>query len=589
MQGIEVQDKHTHKKSIRKIPPSIIKNCYGLAVFTSMRSGIAPLGGAGGAGLVVAHNPETGWWSPPASISPNTFAAGLILGVDIYDCVLILNSPKAIETFKTHKVTLGADIAVAAGPWGAGAAMESGKERVAVFSYVKSRGLYAGVEAVGQVFLSRFDENERVYHWPGVKAGDILTGHVKMPREAKPFIVALEDAACGKAQMREGPPPEDPMFRIAPLAAAITLDDGEVLKLPPTPEQTDGHEYESDPETQKVIRRMTLPSNFSPPPVEKAWTPPLPPPRHGSGAGALHHPKPIVKGGPLPTLPPRRKPMADSASSSPLSGSPILPPRRSIEMPPTPTSPGSPASTAPAVASKPPPLPPRSRNRPPSMAIPPTPVSPTSPLVAAERAHDVADASRDAHSVNTHDIPAIPEFTDVPLETPSTEIPAPEFTGHSSPEIMNVADLDSESARPSYAPAHVPATAQRELEHEDERETELEQHLAAEHATAQEFDDTLLDGDSPAVELSDEDLAAYASATEHHDSDKPAADATEASEEQAKEEKQEKSQEESKEQTTEKADEAKPAAEEEKDDRPELPTLDFSKLRGEAGNLGFRR
>jgi lipid-binding SYLF domain-containing protein len=42
-------------------------------------------------------------------------------------------------------------------------------------SYVKSRGLYAGVEVVGQVFVERFDENAAMYHWPGVKAGDIVS------------------------------------------------------------------------------------------------------------------------------------------------------------------------------------------------------------------------------------------------------------------------------------------------------------------------------------------------------------------------------------------------------------------------------
>lgn len=580
MKGIEVPDKHSHKKVLRKIPPTLIKNCYGLAVFTSMRSGIAPLGGAGGNGLVVAHNPETGWWSPPCSISPNTFSAGLILGVDIYDCVLILNSPKAIESFKTHKVTLGADIAVAAGPWGAGAAMESGLERVPVFSYHKSRGLYAGVEAVGQVFLSRFDENERVYHWPGVKAGDILTGHVKMPREAKPFIMALEDAASGKAQVREGPPPPDPMFRIAPLAAAITLDDGEVLKLPPTPEQTDGHEYESDPETQTVIRRMTLPSDFSPPPVEKKWMPALPPPRHGSAS--LHHPTPrragVPAGAPPPSLPPRKKASTDTAPSSPLTGSPVLSARKSTDMPPTPTSPGTPATVIPVVtASKPPPLPPRSRNRPPSMAIPPTPVSPTSPVVvAAEPAHETTVDS---------------EFTDVPLDF-----------AHPSPEVMNVADLiemTPDAAPPSYSAAQEPAVVAApvaEPAHESEPEDELEQHLAEEHATAQSLADMHLERDAPessrapASEFSDAEFATLAyDESEPEDSDKPAANQTaEAPKEEVKEETKE--QQEQQEQPKEKAEEAKPAeAEAEKDERPELPaSFDFGRLRGEAGNMGFR-
>lgn len=91
--------------------------------------------------------------------------------------MLVINSQRALDSFGTHKFTLGTEIAVAAGPWGAGAAMEAGKERSPVFSYVKSRGLYAGVEVVGQVFVERFDENALQYHWPGVKARDIVSNH----------------------------------------------------------------------------------------------------------------------------------------------------------------------------------------------------------------------------------------------------------------------------------------------------------------------------------------------------------------------------------------------------------------------------
>lgn len=45
-----------------------------------------------------------------------------------------------------------------------------------MFSYIKSKGLYAGIEIVGQVFVERFDENGAMYHWKGVKAGDIVSG-----------------------------------------------------------------------------------------------------------------------------------------------------------------------------------------------------------------------------------------------------------------------------------------------------------------------------------------------------------------------------------------------------------------------------
>lgn len=95
--------------------------------------------------------------------------------MDMYDAVLVLRTPAAVASFKTHKVTLGAEIGVAAGPYGAGFSGEAGLEKAPIFSYVKSRGMYAGIEAVGQVFVERFDENAAFYHWPGIKGGDIVS------------------------------------------------------------------------------------------------------------------------------------------------------------------------------------------------------------------------------------------------------------------------------------------------------------------------------------------------------------------------------------------------------------------------------
>lgn len=45
-------------KVFRKIPPEVIKEAQGIVIFTAMRSGIAPFGGAGGTGVVLARLPD---------------------------------------------------------------------------------------------------------------------------------------------------------------------------------------------------------------------------------------------------------------------------------------------------------------------------------------------------------------------------------------------------------------------------------------------------------------------------------------------------------------------------------------------------
>jgi SH3 domain-containing YSC84-like protein 1 len=186
-------------KVLRKIPPAAIRNAKGIAIYSSMRSGIAPLGGGGGSGLFLARLPN-GSWSAPSAISPQSGAVGLLLGVDFLDVVLLINSEKTLETFKTHRVDLGAETGVTAGPYGTGYSAEASYDRAPVYSYVRNRGAYAGVELLGQVFLHRFDENERFYYWPGIGARDIFEGKVRIPPVVYPLHRALRDAETGRAQ-----------------------------------------------------------------------------------------------------------------------------------------------------------------------------------------------------------------------------------------------------------------------------------------------------------------------------------------------------------------------------------------------------
>lgn len=77
-----------------------------------------------------------------------------------------------------------------------------------------------------------------------------LSGKVKVPVEAARLHKALKDAESGKAQKEKGSALD---IVIPEGATELELNDGEVLKLPPTPDQTTGHEQESDPETERLL------------------------------------------------------------------------------------------------------------------------------------------------------------------------------------------------------------------------------------------------------------------------------------------------------------------------------------------------
>lgn len=188
-----------------KIPTSAIANAKGLAIFTTFRTGLH-ISGAGGSGVVVARLPD-GSWSPPAGFLVHTLGAGFMIGLDIYDCVCVLNTQSAVDAFaRRARVSLGGELAVVAGPVGAGGGLETalggggkstsdgnggkdgsgsgtssssgGQKNKPVWSYMKSRGFYAGVQADGTVIIPRPDANAAFYGEREISVERILKGQV---------------------------------------------------------------------------------------------------------------------------------------------------------------------------------------------------------------------------------------------------------------------------------------------------------------------------------------------------------------------------------------------------------------------------
>lgn len=169
------------QRVIKRIPISVIKNAVGLVIFTTMRTGWV-LGGSGGSGVLVARHPETGEWSPPSGVQIQNLSVGFLIGVDIYDTVLVINTYKALEAFTNIRCTLGTEVGIAAGPTGIGGALDTevAKRQAPIFSYVKSRGFYAGVALEGNLVIERTDENKKFYGYD-IPAHEILIGRVIAP------------------------------------------------------------------------------------------------------------------------------------------------------------------------------------------------------------------------------------------------------------------------------------------------------------------------------------------------------------------------------------------------------------------------
>ncbi|RFU27395.1 hypothetical protein B7463_g8930, partial [Scytalidium lignicola] len=176
-----------------KIPQSVIKNCVGLVIYTTMRTGMW-ISGAGGSGVLIARKPD-GSWSGPSGILIHTLGVGFMAGIDIYDTVLVINDRAALEAFSKLRVSLGGEVSVVAGPLGAGgmADAEVTKNRKPVYAYMKSRGLYAGLQVDGTIIVERKDENADFYGRK-VTVPQILSGEVSAPPSAKLLMETLKQA-----------------------------------------------------------------------------------------------------------------------------------------------------------------------------------------------------------------------------------------------------------------------------------------------------------------------------------------------------------------------------------------------------------
>ncbi|KAJ5689084.1 hypothetical protein N7462_003476 [Penicillium macrosclerotiorum] len=197
------------QRVIKKIPAQVIKNAKGIAIFTTMRTGLW-ISGSGGSGVLMARVPETGEWSPPSGIMLHTAGVGFLAGVDIYDCVVIINTIEALEAFKKVRCTLGGEVSVAAGPVGMGGVLDSEvhKRQAPIWTYMKSKGLYAGVAVDGTIIIERTDENERFYG-ERISVHEILAGKARHPPASINTLLQTLKAAQGDSDVDETqiPPP----------------------------------------------------------------------------------------------------------------------------------------------------------------------------------------------------------------------------------------------------------------------------------------------------------------------------------------------------------------------------------------------
>ncbi|MGE5284783.1 MAG: lipid-binding SYLF domain-containing protein [Actinomycetota bacterium] len=183
------------------IPPALLSEAQGIAIVPGViKAGFVVAGQYGRGVLLVRGN--GGAWSNPVFISLMSGSIGWQIGAESTDFVLVFKTPRSIEGIMKGKYTLGADAGVAAGPVGRVAkAATDIQMKAEIYSYSRSRGLFAGISLEGSSLQVDDKSDAAYYEKDGVRPSGILSGkEVTTPASAEKLIKTLEKVAPAAAK-----------------------------------------------------------------------------------------------------------------------------------------------------------------------------------------------------------------------------------------------------------------------------------------------------------------------------------------------------------------------------------------------------
>jgi lipid-binding SYLF domain-containing protein len=180
------------------IPPHLLANAQAIALIPNVIKVGFVIGGRHGSGIIMVRN-DAGLWSDPVFITITGGSLGWQIGAQSTDVVLVFRNRRSIENIIQGKITLGADAAIAAGPVGRRIEGATDVElKAEIFSYSRSRGLFAGISLEGSS-LQIDDQAVERFYGSEVRARDVATGKVRGERpEVKKLHNQLEKYAADR-------------------------------------------------------------------------------------------------------------------------------------------------------------------------------------------------------------------------------------------------------------------------------------------------------------------------------------------------------------------------------------------------------
>ncbi len=157
------------------IPKSLLNKAQAIAVIPGFWKVAWGIGGRHGNGVILVKKGE-GDWSYPAFIKMTGGSVGFQIGVQRADIILVFKNKETASSIVKGKFTLGADAGVAAGPVGRKAEASTDITFAAeIYSYSKSKGLFAGISIEGAAINIDTDATSKFYRDFDITVDDIFT------------------------------------------------------------------------------------------------------------------------------------------------------------------------------------------------------------------------------------------------------------------------------------------------------------------------------------------------------------------------------------------------------------------------------
>ncbi|MDX1944140.1 MAG: lipid-binding SYLF domain-containing protein [Pirellulaceae bacterium] len=176
---------------VKGIPAALLAEAHGVAIIPDVIKVGFVVGGQRGKGVVIVREKD-GSWRAPTFVTITGGSIGWQAGAQASDIVLVFKTQKSVDGLLTGKFTIGADAAAAAGPVGRRVeAATDAQLRAEIYSYSRSRGLFAGVSIDGSA-LQIDDEANAAYYGKAGKEREI-------PQPAMELIELIARATAAAA------------------------------------------------------------------------------------------------------------------------------------------------------------------------------------------------------------------------------------------------------------------------------------------------------------------------------------------------------------------------------------------------------